>query len=522
MEWSPSATQLAVLVTLTVVTVDIIRRLVRNRIERKGYPLPPGPSQLATLRTMISAKSLPNLLMCAELRAKHSGDLIYFDAVGTDIILLNSTSLARELLDKRSQIYSDRPAVMAVVAPFYDFNLAFLRYGDYWRTSRRIWHQSFRAETALRFRPMQLRRARELLVNIIDNPAKYQAHFSTFSVSVTLSAGYDYEPIPRNDPMVSIVENFVRFSGPGLAPGKVIFTMVFPFLRHISNWLPGPWFQRQTKVANVWKNEMLEKTHQYIQERMESKEHTNDSMVWDHINETEKPAGSYRSESGAPLKGASASALTASLNTTAPTLMVFILAMVENPRVWKRAQAEIDAVVGTERLPEFDDRASLPYVDAILREVFRWGPVLPLGGLHATTQSDIYEGYYIPKGTVLATNVWAISREEARYPDGDNFIPERFLDAEGTLTDDNPSDYIFGFGRRVCPGRHVADGSLWASMATMLATLEFNLAKDADGNDIAFEATFSWGLPRQPNPFPCRLTPRPHISKDMIDRVLSK
>ena len=58
--------------------------------------------------------------------------------------------------------------------------------------------------------------------------------------------------------------------------------------------------------------------------------------------------------------------------------MTFMLAMVEHPRVWKRAQAEIDAVVGTDRLPEFDDGPSLPYVDAIIREVLRWRPVLPL------------------------------------------------------------------------------------------------------------------------------------------------
>lgn len=59
--------------------------------------------------------------------------------------------------------------------------------------------------------------------------------------------------------------------------------------------------------------------------------------------------------------------------------MVFTLAMVLNPRVWKRAQAEIDAVVGTDRLPDFGDRPTLPYVDAIIRETLRWRPVVPLG-----------------------------------------------------------------------------------------------------------------------------------------------
>jgi len=97
--------------------------------------------------------------------------------------------------------------------------------------------------------------------------------------------------------------------------------------------------------------------------------------------------------------------------------MTFALAMVENEHVWKRAQAEIDAVVGTDRLPEFDDRPSLPYVDAIIREVLRWRSFFslrcvlgcecpfrsiskyPQGGPHAVMRNDIYKGYF---GTLFA------------------------------------------------------------------------------------------------------------------------
>jgi hypothetical protein len=90
--------------------------------------------------------------------------------------------------------------------------------------------------------------------------------------------------------------------------------------------------------------------------------------------------------------------------------------MVLNPDVQRRAQADIDMVVDMDRLPDFGDRPSLPYIDAVVREVMRWRPVIPLGrplyavilgdviltepsGLpHATSQSDVYQGYYIPKG----------------------------------------------------------------------------------------------------------------------------
>ena len=97
------------------------------------------------------------------------------------------------------------------------------------------------------------------------------------------------------------------------------------------------------------------------------------------------------------------------------------------PEVQKRAQAEIDAVVGPNRLPDFQDRPSLPYVNAVIKESLRWHLVLPLGepffiyliigttiltsseGVpHMATNDDEYDGYYIPKGTLVIPNAWSI------------------------------------------------------------------------------------------------------------------
>ena len=88
---------------------------------------------------------------------------------------------------------------------------------------------------------------------------------------------------------------------------------------------------------------------------------------------------------------------------------IFILAMTLHPHAQKKAQDEIDRVVGSDRLPNFDDRASMPYVEALLREVLRWRVVAPLGLMHSATSDDIFKGYYIPKGktrfTVFTVNV---------------------------------------------------------------------------------------------------------------------
>ena len=84
--------------------------------------------------------------------------------------------------------------------------------------------------------------------------------------------------------------------------------------------------------------------------------------------------------------------------------MLFIACMLVNPEVQRRGQAEIDRVVGQDRLPDFTDRDSLPYVECIMQEAMRWHPVLPLGVPHMTVTEDVYRGMYIPKGATILAN----------------------------------------------------------------------------------------------------------------------
>jgi cytochrome P450 len=78
-----------------------------------------------------------------------------------------------------------------------------------------------------------------------------------------------------------------------------------------------------------------------------------------------------------------------------------ILAFALHPEVQRRAQEEIDAVTKRARLPTYEDRESLPYLEAIVRETLRWAPVLPLGVTRSTIDSDMYDGWFIPSGLAL-------------------------------------------------------------------------------------------------------------------------
>ncbi|KAF8437645.1 cytochrome P450, partial [Boletus edulis BED1] len=123
--------------------------------------------------------------------------------------------------------------------------------------------------------------------------------------------------------------------------------------------------------------------------------------------------------------------------------------------VSKRAQAEIDTVVGTDRLPDFGDRPALPYVNATIREgVLK----LSLAGVwHATSNSDIYNDQHISEDSNISSMknafVRAISRDEARFLNAEDFVTERFLNDGGRFKDNDPMDYVFG--RRICPGSHM-------------------------------------------------------------------
>jgi len=130
-------------------------------------------------------------------------------------------------------------------------------------------------------------------------------------------------------------------------------------------------------------------------------------------------------------------------------LQTFFLAMVLNHDVTKKAQEELDRVVGQERLPDFADKDNLPYINAVVKELLRWGPPIPIGLPRRVMQDDVYRGYFIPAGATVIEKIWAVCRDLDIYPDPEAFNPDRFLkNGEINPLIFNPEDKVFGSGRR--------------------------------------------------------------------------
>jgi cytochrome P450 len=177
----------------------------------------------------------------------------------------------------------------------------------------------------------------------------------------------------------------------------------------------------------------------------------------------------------------------AGAETTSAVMAWWTLAILAYPETQERAQAELDAVVGRTRLPTFADYPHLPYIRAMVKEALRWRPVDPVGLPHRSIEDDWYEGMFIPKGTVCIANVWHLNRDPEIYgEDAAHFNPARHLDANGEIApgplDTKEEGHVtYGFGRRLCVGRHVANNSLFIDIAILLWALKIERKKDATG-----------------------------------------
>jgi cytochrome P450 len=162
----------------------------------------------------------------------------------------------------------------------------------------------------------------------------------------------------------------------------------------------------------------------------------------------------------------------------------WILAMLAYPETQARAHAELDAVVGRARLPTFADYTHLPYIRAMVKEILRWRPVAPLGTPHRCTEDDWYEGMFIPKGTICIPNAWCMNHESEVYgKNAMHFDPGRYLDGTREISP-GPSQeghITYGFGRRKCVGRHLADNSFFINIAVLLWAIKIERKVDASG-----------------------------------------
>uniref|UniRef100_F6ZAY4 Cytochrome P450 n=1 Tax=Monodelphis domestica TaxID=13616 RepID=F6ZAY4_MONDO len=180
---------------------------------------------------------------------------------------------------------------------------------------------------------------------------------------------------------------------------------------------------------------------------------------------------------------------TAGMVTTATTLRWALLLLLLHPDVQRKVQEEVDVVIGRSRRPTMKDQAHMPFTNAVIHEVQRFGDIVPLGIPHMTTRDTEIQGFFIPKGTVLITNLSSVLKDEATWEQPYRFYPEHFLDAEGRFV--KPEAFMpFSAGRRVCLGEPLAKMELFLFFTCLLQDFSFVLppghSKPSDKAEVSF------------------------------------
>ncbi|KAK6379432.1 hypothetical protein LTS17_006350 [Exophiala oligosperma] len=481
-------------------------------------PLPPGPRPKPLIGNL---QDLPPAGVEEWIHwAKHKdlyGPISSVTVMGQTIVILNDAQVAIELLEKRSIIYSSRPRLVFAfeMCGWLNF-LSSQPYGERFRAYRKHVHGLMGSSQLLdKFGRLQEQEVGRCLLRTLQRPQNFVDHIRTEAGAIILKIAYGYTIEPhRADPLVTLADEALEQFSQATVPERWLVDVV-PALKHIPQWFPGAGFKRTAREWDHTLQRVVEGPYDFVRHQISSGDAPT-SYLGDFLKD-ETLGLKQRVE----VKYTSASLYTGGADTTVASLSVFCLAMTLYPRVQKKAQEEIDRVIGDHRLPTFSDRADLPYVEALLKETLRWHPIGPMCVPHASTQDDEFGGYHIPKGSILMPNIWLFTHDPDVHRDPMRFDPDRFLDTDGRAPEQDPNRYVFGFGRRICPGRVLADQSMWLTVAQMLAVFDITRpgGADASGDDANVNPKFLGGIISHPEPFEATFEPRDGQREKLIRQI---
>ncbi|KAF8504866.1 cytochrome P450 [Russula emetica] len=463
--------------TVDVLAISLFLYLLvtfSNSRRRRGLPYPPGPLSWPIIGNLFDIPKVEPWIAYTDMSKKY-GDIIYLRAFSEVIVVLSSFSAIKDLLEKRGDNYSERPSVPIMEMMDFEWPVFMIGLNETFRKQRKILDGSLRPGAVMLYRQVIEEKTRELLVQLHADPKDFYNRVKHFQGRVIMSLTFGYD-LKDGDKILEAPNQLAIILRPLAVPARGALINLLPFLRHIPSWVPylsyEPLARKGRKLSERIKNEPIEFVKNALHDGTAVR-----SLASEHLQELENLVGPPRVWDLQDI-------FLAGLESTVSPIKSLFLALVLFPQVQRRAQAELDVVVGRDRLPMFDDRPHLPYIEAICKELMRWLIVAPLGVTHSSRTDDVYKGFFIPKGATIIPNAWAILHDPEVYPEPGKFKPERFLNEDGTVRDDPALTLAFGIGKRICPGRHLVEATVFLVTSSILSVFNVTKAKDENGNEI--------------------------------------
>ncbi|EUC65529.1 cytochrome P450 family protein [Rhizoctonia solani AG-3 Rhs1AP] len=474
--------------------------------------LPPGPRRWPVFGSLFSMPGDNDMReKFAEWRRKY-GDVVYARVLDQDLVILNTREAAFELLECRSYKYSDRPRlVMANELVGWGNSLATMGHGERHKRMRKLFHEGMSAKAMDKLGYMLENETVKFIHNLLESPEKLQSHARQATNATVFKVTYGYNVKDGYDPILAKAEETVDMFSYVTLPGTWLVDS-FPSLKHV------PWAPFKSK-AQEWQklvHEFRDMPADFTMGQMAEGKHE-PSLMSNWFERAEEQPEGRTEEDDLFIKWAGASIYGGATDTTISAFLTFFLAMIYYPGAQKIAQAEIDQLVGSGCLPKLNDRDSLPYAEALYKEVLRWQPVAPFAIPHRLgPEDDTYQGMRIPAGCVVIPNIWGMSRDPTIYHDPETFKPERFIDTASHEAELDPQSFVFGFGRRRCPGIQLAQASVWLAIVTVLSVFDISPDLDASGRPIMPDLKYSQSTISGPKPFKCKIKPRSLSAEKLI------
>ncbi|KDQ53890.1 hypothetical protein JAAARDRAFT_38861 [Jaapia argillacea MUCL 33604] len=462
---------------------------------RNGIPLPPGPPGLPLIGNLFD---IPKGYMWLkfEEHCKTYGDVVTLRVFGKTIILVGSVEAASELLEKRSSTYSDRMRLpMLVELMGWGRTVTLMRYGPQWREYRRVVHQYFSQLAIVKYQGIQARESRAFLRRLLEAPEDFYDNIRFLFAATVMDICYGLVVTDKNDEFVTISEAAIRSASLTAIPGAFLVDFI-PILKYVPAWFPGAGFKRKAEEWRRLQDRFVNEPFDAVKKSLHEGCAVRPSMASSLLQTL--PEGNTK-ELELRARNVTAVAFSGGSDATTAVVRVLFFALVTHQDVQKRAQTELDTVIGNSRLPDFCDRDNLPYIEALIKETLRWLPVTPLAVPHVSTEDDLFNGYLIPKGSIVFANVWSILRDPVAYPEPEKFKPERFL-KDGKLNPAvmDPNIAAFGFGRRICPGRFLTNNAMYSLISILLSVFDIGPPLNERGEPVSVTPQMTSGLLSSP------------------------
>ncbi|KAH8804287.1 cytochrome P450 [Flagelloscypha sp. PMI_526] len=463
-------------------------------------PLPPGPRRLPWVGNLFQIPSADLPAVFYDWGRKHYGPIFYFKIFGRHLIVLNGLDIILELFEKKSSLSSTRPsAVMVGELMGQKENLIlFLPYNQRLRDCRSLMHQWLNPRAMIPLYPQFEQSALVLASRILDTPDDWLPHIRYTTGSLVLKLTYGIKTLPFDDPYLKLAESLIEVTAIGLEQGRWMVDF-FPILKHLPSWMPGAGFKRFAEECRAQVEKLGVVPYDFAIDALKE-----GKPSWIGLGHLENKDPGVMICTGRSVYGAGT-------DTMVSVLTVFVLLMLHHPDVQKRAQMEIDEIVGHETPPTLKDWDHLPYVQRMCAEILRFNPTVPLA-VHGNEEEIEFRGYRIPAGSWLMANARSVTMDPEVFKNPSEFNPDRYLHGEPDV-----SKYAFGFGRRACPGKDYAMGVVMADVLAVLWAFEILPQTEGTLPPIEYYET----IVSHPRPFTCQFVPRSLVKAKTVREMVA-